>query len=257
MAINTMSKFYYGHNITSSNCKLNFKEGAGSELTATLDVGDYTLTDFATEVQRVLNVAGALTYTVSVARATRVITIAATGTFTLLAATGTNIADGVFTLAGYAAADVTGTSLVAGSASGSEFIPQFNLQKYISFDDQESASYSSVATSAGGSVEVVSFGTDNFMNCEIAYQTNLTQAAGSVVENQSGGLDNLRTFMQYITAKRKIEFIPDRDSPSTYVKCLLESTPSSGAGTGFVLNEYLGTLPGFFSSGLLRFRKVT
>ena len=252
-----MSKYYFGHNITSGNSKLDFKEGAGSELTATLSVGDYTLTEFGAELERVLNIAGALTYTVSITRATRIITIAATGTFTLLAATGSNIANGVFTLAGYAASDVAGTSLVAGSASGSEFLPQFKLQKFVSFDDQESASYSSVATSAGGSVEVFSFGIDNFMNCSIEYQTNLTQAAGSVVENQSGGLDNLRTFMQYITAKRKIEFIPDRDTTGTYVKCLLESTPSSGAGTGFVLNEYLGTLPGFFSSGLLRFRKVT
>ena len=252
-----MSKFYYGHNVTSSNSKLDFIEGAGSELTATLNVGDYSLTEYVTELQRALNDAGALTFTVTAARATRYITIAATGAYTLLAATGTNIANGVWTLAGYVATNVTGTSLVGTNGSGSEFLPQFKLQKFISFDDQESASYSNVATSASGLVEVVSFGTDNFMNCEIAYQTNLTQAAGSVVENQSSGSDNLRTFMQYITTKRKIEFIPDRNTTGTYTKCLLESTPSNGNGTGFVLTEYLGSLPGFFSSGTLRFRKVT
>ncbi len=251
-----MSKFYYGHNVTSGNSKLDFKEGSGSELTATLNVGDYSLTEYGTELQRALNAAGALTYTVTIDRATRYITIAATGSFTLLAATGTNIGNGVWTLAGFTASDVTGTSLTGTAGSGSEFKPQFFLQKYISFDDQESASYSSVAKAAGGTVEVVSFGTENFMNAEIAYQTNITQQAGSIVEDQTNGLDNLRTFMQYITAKRKIEFIPDRDAVG-YTKCLLESTPSSGDGTGFVLNEYLGSLPGFFSTGTLRFRKVT
>ena len=252
-----MSKFYYGHNVTSSNSKLDFKEGAGAEITATLNVGDYSLTEYVAEIERALNAAGALTYGVTVNRSTRYITIAATGTFTLLAATGSNIGNGVWTLAGYTATDVDGISLTATGASGSEFIPQFKLQKYISFDDQESAAYSNVATSANGTVEVVSFGTQNFLTCEIAYQTNLTQEAGSVIENQANGLDNLRTFMQYITAKRKIEFIPDRDTVGTYTKCLLESTPSSNDGTGFALNEYLGSLPGFFSTGTLRFRKVT
>ena len=95
MSLNTMIKFYFGHNVTSSNSKLDFQEGAGSELTATLNVGDYSLTEYATELQRALNDAGALTFTVTVARATRYVTIAATGAFTLLAATGTNIANGV------------------------------------------------------------------------------------------------------------------------------------------------------------------
>lgn len=257
MALNTMSKFYYGHNVTSSNNKLDFKEGSGPELTATLNVGDYSLTEYVAEMQRAMNAAGALTYAVTVNRSDRIVTVAASGTFSLLAGTGTNIGNGVWSMAGYNAADQNGISLQSNNATGSEFKPQFFLQRYISFDDQESASYSSVAKAAGGTVEVVSFGTENFMNAEIAYQTNITQQTGSIVEDQTNGLDNLRTFMQYITAKRKIEFMPDRDTVGTYTKCLLESTPSSGDGTGFVLNEYLGSLPGFFSTGTLRFRKVT
>tara|TARA_Y100000593_G_scaffold55043_1_gene102897 strand:+ start:5498 stop:6271 length:774 start_codon:yes stop_codon:yes gene_type:complete len=256
MALNKMSKFYYGHNVTSSNSKIDFNEGA-SDLVATLNVGDYSLTEYVAEIQRALNDSGALTYTASVDRDTRYITIAATGTFSLKAATGANISNAIWTLAGFASTDVSGAATYTGtSGSGSEFKPQFFLQKYISFDDQESASYSSVNKSAGGKVEVVSFGTEYFCNLEISYQSDIIQAAGSIIENDASGVSNLRTFMQYITKKRKIEFMPDRDTEATFHKCLLEATPSSGDGTGFVLNEYLGTLPGYFSTGVLRFRKV-
>lgn len=55
--IRTKSKFYYGHTIDSDNNLLDFKEGAGTELTATLNVGEYSLTDFVTEVARALNAA--------------------------------------------------------------------------------------------------------------------------------------------------------------------------------------------------------
>ena len=256
MALNKMSSFYYGHNVTSSNSKIDFNEGS-SDLVATLNVGDYSLTEYVTEVQRALNESGALTYTVSVARATRYITIAASGTFSLKAATGDNVSNAIWAMSGFPSTDVSGAATYTGtSGSGSSFTPQFFLQKYISFDDQESSSYSSVNKSAGGAVEVVSFGTENFMNCDIMYQTDITQATGSIIEHDASGVSNLRTFMQYITKKRKIEFIPDRDTTATFTKCLLESTPSSGEGTGFVLNELLGSLPGYFSSGTLRFRKV-
>jgi len=255
MALNKKSKWYFGHTVTSSESKIDFNEGA-SALVATLNVSDYTLTEYGAEIQRALNESGGRIYTVSVNRDNRYITIAADGTFSLLASSGDNVANGIWAMAGFAATDLTSAATYTGtSGSGSEFLPQFFLQKYISFDDQESSSYSSVNTSASGTVEVISFGTNNFMNCSIDYQTNLTQATGSIVENQASGLDNLRVFMQYITKKRKIEFIPDRDLTSTYVKCLLESSPGSGDGTGFVLNEYLGSLPGFFSTGTLRFRK--
>lgn len=250
--LNTMSKWYYGHYIDQTNNILPFNDGA--DKTATLNVGDYTLTEFVVEVERALNAASSIDFTVSVDRSTRLITIAGDSSFELSIASGASA--NPFNLIGFTGSDLTGAATYTGNiASGSEFKPQLKLQKFINFGDNQVASYSNVAKSANGTVEVVSFGTDDFMTCEIAYQTN-NNTTGSAIENQANGLDNLRTFLQYGTQKRKMEFIPDRDTPATFTKCIIESTNASSAGTGYRLQEYLGRMPGFFSSGTLKFRKV-
>ena len=251
--LSTMSKWYYGHHIDTTNNTLPFNDG--TDRTATLNVGDYTLTEFVTEVSRALNAASSLTFTVSVNRTTRLMTVGAGSAFELQTTSGTS--NNPFSLMGFSGADKTGsTSYTGAAASGSEFKPQLKLQKFIAFGDEQTASYVNVAKSASGAVEVVSFGTDDFMTCEIAYQTNNT-TTGSAIENQANGLDNLRTFLQYAVKKRKMEFIPDRDTPNNFSKVILESTNTSTTGTGYRLNEYLGSMPGFFSSGTLKFRKMS
>ena len=251
--LSTMSKWYFGHYIDSTNNILPFNDG--SDKTATLNVGDYSLTEFVTEIARALNAASSLTFTATLDRSTRFITIAAGSNFELQVASGASA--NPFSLMGFTGSDRTGAgSYTSNVASGSEFKPQLKLQKYISFGDEQISSYSNVAKSASGTVEVVSFGTDDFMTCEVAYQTN-NNTTGSAIENQANGLDNLRTFLQYAVNKRKLEFIPDRDTPATFTKCILESTNASSDGTGYRLNEYLGRMPGFFSSGTLKFRKMS
>lgn len=85
--------------IDSTNNKLDFDEG-GSELTATLSSGTYTLSELATELKTQLDAAGAATYTVSVSSDDK-ITIAATSAFSLLPQTGTNGLVSVLPLIGF------------------------------------------------------------------------------------------------------------------------------------------------------------
>tara|TARA_Y100001972_G_scaffold129148_1_gene194573 strand:- start:16256 stop:17014 length:759 start_codon:yes stop_codon:yes gene_type:complete len=250
--LNTFSKFYFGHFINQSNKSLPFNDG--TDKVATLKVGDYTLNEFGVEIARALNAASSISFTVTVNRTTRLITIAGDSNFELHVASGT--ASNPFSLIGFSGSDRSGSNSYTGNlASGSEFKNQLKLQKFVDFTDDQTASYSNVAKSANGTVEVISFGTDEFMTCEIAYQTN-NNVTGSAIENQANGLDNLRTFLQYAVNKRKVEFIPDRDTPGTFTKCILESTNASSSGTGYRLKEYLSSTPGFFSSGVLKFRKV-
>lgn len=72
----------------STNNKIDFKE-SGSELTATISAGTYTLSTLATQVQTQLNSAGSNTYTVTVDKDERM-TIAADGNFSLLPNEGSN-----------------------------------------------------------------------------------------------------------------------------------------------------------------------
>ncbi len=251
----TYSKFYYGYEIDETNYLLNFKEGAGAELTAELNSGKYTFTDFAAEIKRALDDVGALTYTVTANRTLRTITVAATNTFSLLAATGTNIDSGPFTLMGFPATDRTGASTYTGpSESGSEYIPQFYLQNYVGSADWRQASDASVNKTAAGVIEIVSFGEERFVQFQIRYINQVNQANGPI-KYDSAALANARNFMRYIIQRAPFEFMPSIAAPSSFETLTLDSSPDSSSGTGYKLKElYDQNLPGYFETAILKFR---
>lgn len=252
--LTTLSSFYYGHKIDTTNCSWPFKEGAGSEIKAALNVGSYSLTEYAAEIQRVMNTFGLLTYTVTVNRSTRKITIASTGAFTLLAATGSTIGTGSFTLAGFSAIDLTGTTVTGQNASGKIYRPQFLLKNYSSpehFLVKESAA---VNISANGQVQVISFGDGARMKCNIIAITNRIGVKNTPWFENATGIADALDFMSFLITKSKIEFMPDYATPSTFYKLMLDSTRTDRNGTGFEL-ENMGT-PDVYQTGDLTFRKV-
>lgn len=259
MALDTFSTFYYGHTISSSNLKLNFNEGSG-ELTATIAIGSYTATEFATQVETAMNAVGTFTYTVTFNRADRTITIATSdGNFSLLVNTGSENAVAVWTLMGFTGSDLSGAMTYTGdTTTGSAYSPQFKLQDYVTDEDWQQAAAASVNKTASGRVEVVKFGDETFYQMNIKWVNNYTQPDELVIKNDASGVANLRTFMQYIVDKRPIEFMADIDTPATFEKLLLESTPSNKEGTGYKLKElYDQGLPGYYETGTLVFRVVT
>lgn len=254
MALDTFSCFYYGFEITGENNLLNFSEG-GPELTAELDVGSYSLNDMIAVLETALNSEGALTYTVSVNRTTRAITIAATGTFSLLTTTGTQVSSSPFTLIGFTGADKTGFATYTGTAAGSIYEPQFRLQDYIPVENWTGAALATVNKSASGRVEVVKFGDESFMQCDIKYATNISQNDNLIIKSNASGVDNLIDFMSFAITKGPMEFMPNISDRATYIKIILESTPDSKDGVSFKLKElYDKGLPGFFDTGTLKFR---
>lgn len=258
MSLTTHSKWYYGHEITTLNRKIPFNEGA-SELNATLTVGSYTLTEFATEVGRAMTAAGGQTYTASLNRTTRIITISATSNFQLLTTSGTTIGADCYSLIGFSGANKTGTNTYTGSvASGSEYSTQFICQDYVSNEDFQGAADAVVNRSASGKVEVVKFGSEEFIELSLKYVTSLTMPSGAPIRNSTTGHADLRSFMQYLITKNRCEFMPDEDTPSTFESVILEKTPEGDKGTAYKLKEMYGKgLPGFYETGVLKFRVVT
>lgn len=256
MSITTRSVFYYGHNVTSTNYTIDFNDGSVRQ--AQLDIGAYTLTDFAVEVARAMTEVGGQTYSCAVDRATRKLTISATSNFSILTTSGDSLGTSAFTLMGFSGADKTGTNTYQGSAgSGSEFLPQFLLQDYISADDWKENINAAVNQAASGVVEVITFGSVYFMQCNVTLQTDIDQGTGNAIETDASGVDNLRTFLEYCTTKSPIEFMEDRSSRNTFIECLLESTPEDQKGTGFKLKELYGrNLPNYYETGTLKFRRL-
>ena len=260
---NIRSAFIYGHTITSDNQFINFSENGIDELAATIEVGSYSLTEFLDAVANAMNLIGDNTYQVTVDRSTRILSITneENNNFDLLVTTGTQQTISAFSLIGFTT-DRSGADTYAGDvASGFIYQPQYKLQDYVDFEDIQESVQSQVNESSSGQIEVVTYGTKKLMECIITYATDIVrpESKGNVngIENQVNGVLNLRVFLEYITKKRPIEFIPNRDDKNTFTKCFLESTPGYRDGTGFRMRElYAEGLAFHFTSGKLVFRRL-
>lgn len=253
--IQTRSSFYYVDEIIQDTNYLNFDEGSG-ELTAIITPGAYTLTELAPAVETALNSVGVNTYEVSFDRETRKFTIEADASFALLIATGSNVGSDIFPVLGFLGADTaSGVSHESNEASGTEYRPQFYLQEWIDAIDNKKSISPAVVKTASGDVEVVKFGDESFFEFNIMLATDIDQGSGNIIETDLNGVVNLRSFLQFCSSKKNLEFMPDRDTVATFYKVLLESSESSSDGTGFRLKEmYDKGLPGYYSSGKLIFR---
>jgi hypothetical protein len=255
MSLTTFSAFTYGHDITEDNQFIDFNEDGSTEIAAQVKIGSYTLQSFIDAVSNAMNDASENTYTITVDRITRLITIAGSVPFNLTVLSGSHFAISAFALMGFTTNRSGSNTYTGNLPSGYIYEPQYKLQKYVDFSDYIESVDSSVNTSASGIVEVVSFGQNQFMECNITYVTNIV--GQGVIKNNSSGIADLRAFMNYAIQKKPMEFIPDLSTPNTYTPCILDKTPRSSKGVGFQLYElYAKGLANYFETGTLTFRKV-
>ena len=260
MTIKTRSVFYYVDGITSDNNLMNFIEPnqANIELTGTLQIGTYSMSQLVIEVQRALNDAGENTYTVTFDRATRIMTIAADDDFNLLVTTGSNAGLSVWSLIGFTS-DKTGSATYdSDEAFGSAYKPQYLLQSYKDVDNNVEGIRSSVNESASGVVEVVTFGNRSFYEMNIKWITDRVVSKSSFLENNQNALTEARSFLSFCITKQNLEFMKDETNRDTFDIVLLESTRASRQGTSYELRELLigEGLDEYYETGVLKFRRV-
>lgn len=257
MAIGTFSKFYFGTEITLKDSKIDIDEGSG-ELTGTLDLGVYSLTALAAELQQVLNAIGTDTYTVTFNRDTRIYDIVSTGTFSILIDTGTNSSAGAYPVFGFTGSvDLSSAASHTGdSGAGSEYVTQFPPQNFVAPDFRKEKGDASVNQTASGVVEVISFGDIRFIEMDLLFITDI-KMDGKVIGNNPTGVQDAIDFLTFAIKRGAIEFMPDRDTTSTFFQVILDKTPEDGKATKFKLKEETGkNLPGIFRTGKLDFRIV-
>lgn len=256
MSILTKSAFYYGHTVTTENNAIDFNEG-GSELNATLNIGNYSLTEYAAEIKRALDAAGALTYTVTFNRTTRIITISAGSNFALLTTSGTRAGTSAFSMAGFSGADKTGANSYAGSAgSGSEFLPMSRLDDYIPSSLWKGKQDGVVNRAASGRIQAVYFGDVKFFQMNIVNQANDGTTRSGIITANASGLDQLVAFMDYAITKGKMEFMPDVSSRSTFYKIVLESTRQDKNGLEYQLKK-IAKAHGYYETDAMVMRDLT
>jgi len=258
MTVKTYSSFSYGHNVTIDNNQLPFSENGVDELIGQLRSGGYTIESLATEMARAMNDIGTFNYTATVDKTNGLITVVGDSPFFLYVTSSTLSSISAYEILGFTT-ERSGLSTYEGDIrSGKLFEPQFLLQSYVDFVNNQKANNVTVQESASGKIQVVKYGDVNFMECNITLQTNIAQGKGSVIKNDVAGYDNLLDFMQYVVTKNPIEFYKDIDDPdNTSIDCLLEKTPADSKGTGFKLKElYSRGFADWWETGIISFREI-
>lgn len=255
MALSTRSKFFYGWEVLPTNKYIDFNDGA-STLQAELTIGTYTPEGLAEEIALKMNTVASVNFTVTFNRANRKFTISSASNFQILFGTGAQYAQSIASMIGFAASDYTSaSSYTSPNSSGYEYAPQFYLQSYKPTANNKSAIDAVVNKSASGVIEVIKFGSERFMSCEVIFITDIYQEIGSVISNDSDAVASYLSFIEWCTNKSKIQFMPDINNLSTYQDFILESTEASSDGLDYELIElYERGLANYFRSGVLKFR---
>lgn len=251
--LNTLSKFFYGTQVTNLSRSLDFNEG-GPEIQATLKVGTYTLTEYAAEIQRALRAIGTQNYLVTINRSTRKLTISAPLVFSLLAGTGSRIGSGIWATAGATATNKTGlNTYTLENGAGSEYVPQYYLFEYISKEHSIILEDGTASSTPSGYSQVASFGDGARIKMNIKLITNkLGLKNVGFVENASG-VNDFMNFIKYLVKKGRTEFMPDKNTPNNFIKCHLESTANDRDARRFELKNMAVDV---YESDNLTFREV-
>lgn len=250
--------FLYGFDVTNNNKYFNFKNSAiGPELTAVLEIGNYTASEFLIELKRAIEEAdGIYTYTASLNRTvmggtSNALSLVTSGSyFSILFGSGSNNQNSIRQLIGFAQTDYTGaTSYTGPFNAGIILYPDFPTYDYLG-PDQMVVNDGVKNISAAGVKETLVFAQMQFFQGQWKYITNF-QGSTQLTEWQN--------FLKYATRQLKFEFTPSVSEDSTfYYKCTLESTPADSNGLGYTLKQMRGEgLYRFYDTGLLKFRVLS
>lgn len=256
MGLKTRSVFYYGHEVDNTQHFISIDEGGG-ELAVNLTPSGYSMTELGQELSRALNEAGINTYSVTVNRLTRKFVITSSAPFDILAGTGIYAGSGAYVSIGFNFVDKTGLSTyTSDNSTGFEWKPQLPLFNYVPSRLREGSLQATQDESGNGNVEIVSFGTINYMECAASFITNRKDKP-DIIEEDLSGVENAMQFLSYVRKKNRVEFMEDRDDVNTFEKFILQKTSASSSGLEVRLDEMTSNnLQDYYETKALTFRKV-
>jgi hypothetical protein len=253
MALRTKSGFLYGYTVSSDNRYIDFKTTSGGpQITATLRLGKYGLSELLQQIEDALEAADPLnSFVVTVDRTVaggtqnRITIATSTATyFDILFGTGTNALQSAASLLGFAATDRTGSLTYTGTASTGTYMYPTNIGYTYQPIETFKRAQGVVNISSSGAKEVLTFSVNEFFQVEFKYEPE----AKAVVEWQA--------FMSWAISQAEVEFFKDIAAPTDFVRVTLEKTDVDGKGLGWTMREMLPDFPFFYRTGILQFRKV-
>ena len=80
---------------------------------------------------------------------------------------------------------------------------------------------------------------------------------GSGIKASLTGIEDCRSFLDYMILKNTCEFIPDENQPSVFDKVVLSSTQYNNKGVGYKLYEmYEKGLIGYYETKIIKLRVI-
>ncbi|MBL0233244.1 MAG: hypothetical protein IPQ08_06225 [Chitinophagaceae bacterium] len=257
-AIKDVALFLYGFDVSFNvNRYINFKNASlGPELTATLNVGNYTATEYMAAIKAAMElVDGVNTYTVTLNRSINGntenrMTISTSGSFlSILFGTGTSAANSPATLIGFISTDHVGfTSYTGTFSSGTILIPSLMPYTYNYLGPENFTMKDGVKNiSSSGIKETLVFADQRFFEGEWKYIANF---------GISTELTQWQALVDYMTRQLSFEFTRSiNENPNLYEQCTLEKTPQDSNGMGHQFKQMMGEgLYRFYTTGPLTFR---
>lgn len=252
MALSHPSILNWGFGIDQDNRYINFKKTSlGTQLTATLNIGSYSLGNLLVEVARAMNVTDPTnTYTATVDRSIggglqNRVTISTNGAFlSLLFGSGTQAAASPSTLLGYTQTDKTGATSYTGQATaGEQLITVYPGFTFVAQEESQLV-FGSVNIAADGSKEALVWQIQQFPEVDFKYEPQAKVRAA------------WQSFFRWAIQQQPFEFTPDYTDYNTVYPVTLETTDQNGQGLGFKMSEMLPNFPGLYETGRLKFRVV-
>lgn len=249
MALRSRSLFLYGFEVSAEKRYIDFIPSGGSELTAELTDGFYTLSGLLSEAERAMEAVDINNeYGWEADRSyedgtrNRVSFATSGGPCDLLFGSGTNASSSIASLIGFNASDYTGLTEYTGSESaGTPLVSEREGYSY-SGPDLFRKVFGSLSVSSSGVKEALTYSIQKFLEVTFKY------------EPEEKAISEWSPLFTYIIQQRPYEFTPEIDSPDIFYGVTLEATETDSLGMGMNMKEMLPEFPFFNSTGNLKMR---
>jgi len=253
MALTSKSLFLYGMQITDANKYIDFQiVGAGPTLTATLEVGYYSLTELLNAIKTKMESAdptnlysASADRTISGGTENRV-TISTTGAYlSLLFASGIHTATSVAPLLGFSTTDQTGATTYTGTSSAGTPLVTTEIGYSFLGPDKYQTIFGAVNISASGLKEAIVFQLQQFIQVTFKYEP------AAYIES------DWVPFFRWAIQQKPFDFTPEIGNPSLAYSVTMESTPADGKALAYMFQEMLNeNHPNLYTTGALKMRRT-
>lgn len=248
--------FNYGFDISIFNQFIDYRVvSLGPILTATLNIGNYTLTGLLAEITRAMQAVDinntytwSVDRTVDAGRGNRVRVQTSGSYLDVLLGTGPNAGNSPAPLIGFPATDQTGGTNYSGSGNaGTILVPDMPTYDYLAPDE--------FATNDG----VKNVSSSGIKETLVFAQMYFAQGQWKYITNEFGNTqkDQWNTFLRYATRQNKFEFSPSIEEDTSLVyQVTMEKTPADGKDAlAYTLQQMLGEgLYRYYDTGKMTMR---